>query len=218
MKLCCISDYHSQFRQIPPSLFEPHDVTVFTGDWTGPRAPLLARAATLDFLEWLSRLPSRHQVLIAGNHDRTPVDDPTGFRQMVAQYPSIIYLENESTTIDNLVFYGSPYTPPFFDWYFMAPESELLRMYASVPANTAVLLTHGPAFGILDETNRGVSAGSLSLAALLSNLPSLRLHAFGHIHEAYGTETLDSYTAVNASQLDSLYRIEPAPIYINLQE
>lgn len=216
MKLCCLSDYHSQFRYVTPSLFEPHDVTVFTGDWTGPRAPHLARAATLDFLEWLSQLPSRHQILIAGNHDRTPIDDPIGFRQMVSQHPSIIYLENESTTIDNIVFYGSPYTPPFFDWHFMAQESELLRMYASVPSDTAVLLTHGPAFGILDETDRGVSAGSLSLAALLPNLPSLRLHVFGHIHEAHGTQTIDTYTAVNASQLDSIYTLKHTPIYIEL--
>ena len=216
MKLCCISDYHSQFRYVSPSQFEPHDVTVFTGDWTGPRAPLPSRATTLDFLEWLSRLPSRHQIFIAGNHDRTPIDDPAGFRQMVAQYPTITYLENEYTIIDNIVFYGSPYTPPFFDWHFMAPESKLQQMYTSVPANTNVLLTHGPAFGILDETDRGVSAGSLSLAALLPNLPSLQLHAFGHIHEAYGVKTLDSYTAVNASQLDSIYVLKPVPIYIDI--
>jgi hypothetical protein len=48
-------------------------------------------------------------------------------------------------------------------------------------------LTHGPPFGILDETRNGSKAGCTSLNA---HLPSLRprLHVFGHIHEAHGAE------------------------------
>ena len=48
-------------------------------------------------------------------------------------------------------------------------------------------LTHGPPFGILDDTNRRDKAGC---ASLTNRLPSLRprVHVFGHIHEAHGAE------------------------------
>ena len=48
-------------------------------------------------------------------------------------------------------------------------------------------LTHGPPFGILDETRNGSKAGCTSLNAYLPSLRP-RLHVFGHIHEAHGAE------------------------------
>lgn len=216
MKLCCLSDYHSQHSGLKPTDFEPHDITLFAGDWTGPRNPDKALGATIHFLRWIATLPSRYQVIIAGNHDCTPIHHTAAFQAELAAHPSIIYLENSSTTIDNLVIYGSPYTPPFFDWHFMASENELRRMYKSIPSDCNILLTHGPTYGILDETDRGVSAGSYALRDIIPTLSQLKLHVFGHIHEAYGIQQLDSYTAINAACLNDRYALENSPIYFTI--
>lgn len=218
MRICCLSDYHSQHAGISADEFTPHDITVFTGDWTGPRNPAKALSATAHFLKWLSQLPSKRQIIIAGNHDGTPYLYPEWFAEELALYPSITYLHNESITIDGHTIYGSPYTPPFFDWFFMKSEHELAAIYKHIPPETTILLTHGPAFEILDETDRGVSAGSYALKAAIASLSKLQLHAFGHIHEAYGQKQCDNYIAVNASSLDYKYAYENPPIYITLKD
>lgn len=217
MKLCCISDYHSRFQQVKPSSFEPHDVTLFAGDWTGPRKPDLQLKETVAFFEWLNQLPSKHKVLIAGNHDGTPILNAKAFQPLIAQYPSIHYLSDTSINIDGYNIYGTPFTPTFFDWYFMEHENELRKRWKRIPQDTHILLSHGPAFGILDETDHGTSAGSYALLQVIENLTDLKLHVFGHIHEAYGTHK-GRYTSVNASQLNSMYGLENKPIYITLED
>lgn len=48
-------------------------------------------------------------------------------------------------------------------------------------------LTHGPPFGVLDETTDGSEVGCEALRSRLAHLQP-RLHLFGHIHEAHGVE------------------------------
>ena len=50
---------------------------------------------------------------------------------------------------------------------------------------TTSRLTHGPAYGIFDRTNRHEDVGCEALRARLSDLRP-RLHLAGHIHEAHG--------------------------------
>ena len=61
-------------------------------------------------------------------------------------------------------------------------------VYAMIPEDTEILLTHTPARHIMDETKRRVRAGCGVLAGRLKELESCRLHVFGHIHEARGVE------------------------------
>ena len=59
-----------------------------------------------------------------------------------------------------------------------------------------VLLTHHPPKGVLDITPAGVRAGLDSIKRL-SEIISPKLHAFGHIHESPGYETLGGTVYVN---------------------
>jgi hypothetical protein len=59
-------------------------------------------------------------------------------------------------------------------------------IYARIPSDTEILLTHTPPYGVLDKTRRGKHAGCDVLAARLEQLHACRLHVFGHIHEAHG--------------------------------
>ena len=62
-----------------------------------------------------------------------------------------IYLEDSGVVIDGLKFWGSPWTPEFFDWAFNARRGlQLFDKWQKIPLDTDVLITHGPPAGILD--------------------------------------------------------------------
>jgi Icc-related predicted phosphoesterase len=63
---------------------------------------------------------------------------------------------------------------------------DVIDIYAHIPSDTEILLTHTPPYEVLDKTRRGKNAGCDVLAARLEQLHACRLHVFGHIHEAHG--------------------------------
>lgn len=210
MKICALSDTHG----CQPAT-EAHDLTIYAGDWTGARTLEKALGQTTSFLDWLSSLSTK-QILVAGNHDIVPADQPALFKHMLKDYPSITYLQDQAVTIDGLTFYGTPYTSIFYDWWFMANTTQLEAIYNQIPTTTDVLITHGPAYGIRDYTISEVRAGSQELADRIAELPNLKHHIFGHIHEGYGTEQTTKYTAHNVSIIDEKYRKVHLPTYINI--
>lgn len=66
-----------------------------------------------------------------------------------------------------------------------------IEEWKRIPNDVEILMTHTPAFGILDQTRRGKKAGCPKLAERIEALESCRLHVFGHIHEAHGACTRD---------------------------
>lgn len=55
------------------------------------------------------------------------------------------------------------------------------RNYAAIPADTNVLITYCPPYGILDFDD-GINYGSTELFVRLGEIKP-RLHLFGHIHK-----------------------------------
>lgn len=215
MKLCITSDYHGQYRHIKPSDFNQADTFIFCGDWTASRNYQFQLKETSQFFAWLNTLSFKDKIIIAGNHDLIAESNPSFIQTLLLDYPSIHYLQDSSIIIDNIVFYGTPYTPMFMDWAFMETEKQLQFRYENIPSTTDVLITHGPAYDILDTVDRGYSVGSEALLEAIKDLPGLKLHCFGHIHEAYGIEQ-HAYIAINASQLTYNYQLDPQPIYITI--
>lgn len=215
MKLCIASDYHGQYKHENKESFKQADVFIFCGDWTASRNYQFQIKETIKFFAWLDELPFKHKVVIAGNHDFVADKDAKLVESLASNYQNIHYLNDSSVIIDDTVFYGSPYTLMFCDWAFMETESQLRVRYERIPSTTDVLITHGPAYGILDTTDRGYSVGSEALLEAIQELPGIKLHCFGHIHEAYGIEQ-HSYIAVNASQLTYKYQLDPKPVYITI--
>ena len=79
-----------------------------------------------------------------------------------------------------------------------------------IPDNTDVLVTHGPALGMLDETYSGEGVGCQFLRERVDEL-HLKLHIFGHIHHSYGTRVTDGLgptptTFMNAAACDEEYQ------------
>lgn len=135
------------------------------------------------FRHWLECLEAQHVVWIGGNHDYI-LDTDEG--DELARTLRGTYLRDESTVIDGLTIHGTPWTPLFGDWAFMRPDDELAEKWALIPEHTDVLLSHGPARGILDQTVGWGSVGSVSLRERLDALPTIQRVVCGHIHEAAG--------------------------------
>jgi Icc-related predicted phosphoesterase len=85
-------------------------------------------------------------------------------------------------------FVGYQYTLPFMGGPNERPEEEIaedLRRLAPLMDERTVLVTHGPASGILDLGILDVSAGSASLRETIEET-NVRAHIHGHIHRCFG--------------------------------
>jgi predicted phosphohydrolase len=201
-----ISDTHERHAAID---VPEGDVLICAGDVTANGNP----AALERFARWMSQQPHAHKILVAGNHDWC--FERNG-RALLP--PDIIYLQDSATAIDGLRIWGSPWQPRFCDWAFNLDRGpQLAAKWALIPADTDILVTHGPPFGTLDLTPRGDRAGCEALAARLEHLPRVRLHVFGHIHHGYGVVERDGRISVNASICDESYRATNAPVVIDLE-
>ena len=205
MKLIHISDTHGQHCHL---VIPNGKIIAHTGDFTNRGTELQVDM----FLNWYASLPHQHKLLIAGNHDFYAQHYPHEMKQK-CHILGITYLCDSSATIEGIKFYGTPYVPIFYDWAFMESERLLTEIYANIPDDTQVLLTHGPALFCLDEVPRG-NVGSSALADRLELLPQLTHHLCGHIHESRGKHR-GRYLTSNASCVDKWYNpLPPQSMYI----
>jgi len=208
MKIICLSDTHGRHWDIIN--IPAGDVIIQAGDIssTGTHGEIE------DFLDWFSSLNFRYKIFIAGNHDFLFQRSPDIARRFIPS--GISYLEDDAIEIEGLTFYGSPYTPTFFNWAFMKnPGKEMMECWAKIPSDLDVLITHGPPYGILDLSRDHKHLGCKDLSNRLREV-SPRLHLFGHIHEGYGILETEIIKYCNSSILDERYRYVNDPIEIDL--
>jgi len=212
MRIATTADLHGYLPDVPEC-----DVLVIAGDVT-PTADhdvaFQARWLDTEFRAWLDAAPARHVVGIAGNHDFVFDRAP----ELVPGDLPWTYLQDGAATIEGVRFWGSPWTPWFFDWAFNAPKGDggetfLEERYASVAAGTDVLVIHGPPAGYGDLTSRGQSVGSRAELELIRRIAPA-LCVYGHIHEARGAWQLESTQLVNASAVDLQYQLHDEPIVV----
>jgi Icc-related predicted phosphoesterase len=207
-RIVAISDTHGFYHDIN---IPDGDILVHAGDITGQGT----FECLEDFNEWLGAQPHKHKIVIAGNHDWCFEWDNALCRSILSNG---LYLQDESVIIEGIKFYGSPWQPVFFDWAFnLNRGKDLAEKWAMIPGDTEILVTHGPAYGILDEVSdetRLLNVGCQDLFdAILRVKP--KVHIFGHIHEGYGETTQDDVHFVNASINTSRYRPTNPPIIID---
>lgn len=206
MRIVCLSDTHTHHRKLT---VPDGDVLVHTGDFTRKGS----EADVADFNAWLGTLPHPHKLVVAGNHDFLFEQNNVLARSLLS---NAIYLQDSGVVIDGVRFWGSPWQPWFYNWAFNLPRgAALAERWALIPPDTDVLLTHGPPFGVRDLTDRGEPVGCEELRKAIMQL-NLRLHVFGHIHEAYGEVTFGGTRCVNASTCTLQYRPANAPIVVDL--
>ncbi len=143
----------------------------------------LARAT-----EWLAALPHSKKIVIAGNHEVCLEKKPVEARAMLAD-AGAIYLEDEGITLDGIRFHGSPWTPRFRIWAFGKDRGRAAaEMWAKIPSDLDVLVTHGPPYGFGDRVPiKGIPrhVGDVDLLERVRRVRP-RVHLFGHIHQDPG--------------------------------
>ena len=159
MTILHISDTHSQHRRL--TQLPDADILIHSGDFTMNGSEQEA----LDFLNWFCDLPYPHKIFICGNHDACLYG-----AKIDGLDKNVHYLCNSSVIIDGVKFYGVP--------MFMEDciSDRQAHNYAAIPADTDVLITHCPPYGILDFDD-GINYGSTELLARVEEIKP-RLHLF----------------------------------------
>jgi Icc-related predicted phosphoesterase len=184
MRFVATSDVHNLWGELTP-LMQPADVLIVAGDMgTGESSD------REQLLSWLKGQYYAHKIVVGGNWDRW-IDDGTPleiikklFSDVGATYlchePYEITMEGHMVRV-----FGSPYTPRFANMSFEEYEDELEERFEEIPVGLDILITHGPAEGILDWNRENVPCGSPALIHAIERKRP-KVHVFGHIHDGYG--------------------------------
>lgn len=245
MRIVCISDTHDM-APLTEKVVPWGDVLIHAGDLTIQGKFLEIQRVGLE----LAALPHKHKLVIAGNHDwlfqkdnglaRLALGDGTNgikyLQDETALIPVEVKKENSlgtQYTREVLEFWGSPWTPRFYDWAFQLedrrPETErpfLLggsgprtsqEHWKNIPGPVDVLVTHGPPKGILDLVHHGLHVGDAHLLAAVDRIRP-KIHVFGHIHTSPGVVEQDGTVFVNACLCDNSYRMIHPPVVLDYEE
>ncbi len=185
MRLVLMADTHLYHEGL---VVPDGDVVIHAGDF--------CRRGSLDelavFAAMWAALPHAHKIVVPGNHDWCFQRAPEAARAML---PGSTVLMDEACTVGGLRFYGAPWQPEFGFWAFNLPRGAPLReKWALIPADTQILITHGPPFGVGDRTRHALRQhpdGHTGCEDLLVRVREVKpaLHAYGHIHEDGGAWT-----------------------------
>ena len=206
MKLVLGSDLHGHLPDVPSC-----DVLVLAGD-------ILPENDQELFIEkylkpWLNWARVRNIVATGGNHDHKLFKRQSYYQSLDCRLRWSLLIDR-STIIDGLKFHGTPWCLPIGRWAWQAPEYILEKIYAMIPDDVDVLISHTPPYEILDKTDPdplkgkpSEHAGSSALIRRMAKLDKLKLLVCGHIHEARGRDGI----VINASSLNRQYQLRPNP-------
>jgi Icc-related predicted phosphoesterase len=211
-KITFISDTHNKHKHLTSkgmgNILGSGDILVHAGDCTS----MGQKHEINEFLKWFSNTDFEHKIFIAGNHDfgfekETDIDQQ--FKDL-----GVTYLFDNDITIDGIKFYGSPWQPEFYNWAFNLPRGEeLASKWEKIPDDVDILITHGPAYGILDYAPIGGHVGCEELYRKIVEVKP-KIHVCGHIHDSYGQKTMGGIEFLNASVLDDRYEHAHKPIVV----
>lgn len=216
--LVFISDTHTKHYEIDNQLREIHQnhpdaILVHSGDISYRGRVWEVK----EFIEWYASLPFKSKIMIAGNHDFLFENEPEKAEEILNEIGSgITYLNDSGVELEGLKFWGSPVTPWFHNWAFNRVEDKIVEHWNLIPDDISILITHGPPYLTLDATRAGLRVGCPGLSEKIKNLTGLKVHAFGHIHEAHGIVEKDGVIYVNASILDFYYDVKNSPVILQL--
>jgi Icc-related predicted phosphoesterase len=204
--IVCISDTHELHREVD---VPDGDILIHAGDFTMFSK---SAAAILDFNEWLGELPHRHKIVVPGNHEFFLEADPSK-RRLISNATVLI---DQSVTVMGLKIWGSPITPLYGGAFGRSSPKDRARLYATIPDDVNILITHGPPYGVLDRSQGMLhNSGCPELREAVKRLKP-QLHLFGHVHGANGTRSIGDTVFVNAALLGPGGGIEVTPITLRM--
>jgi Icc-related predicted phosphoesterase len=194
MKLICLSDTHGNHRKIT---LPKGDILIFAGDMTYKGDV----NDVIDFNNWLGEL-NIPVFLTAGNNDLSL--DPKHNKDALEVQKLLTngnLLLDKSISINKIKFHFSPASRRWASPAFSLESAEQAkRCWAKIPKDTDVLVTHGPAYGILDlapENTGDIPQGCPVLRDWIERYKP-KYHIHGHIHSNQGTN-YGIITSINVS-------------------
>ncbi len=219
IRITLLSDTHNKHKQITEHL-PGGDLLLHSGDLSSMGYEHEIR----EFCKWFNNIEGyTHKVFIAGNHDWGFQDNVEKVNEILNFYSGITYLQDSEIKIKvgderEIKIYGSPWQPWFHDWAFNLPKNGfgLSGKWEAIPEDTDILLTHGPAFGILDTVDgrRHDNLGCELLAERLERM-NVKIHNVGHIHTGYGYVKKGDTHHFNSAVLDERYNFTQKPLTID---
>jgi Icc-related predicted phosphoesterase len=208
-----ISDTHNEHAKLASltdaGRMPAGDVLIYCGD--------ISRHGTISEIEsfnsWLSVQPYERKIGICGNHDLLFQQDRKKALELlnggITLFDQELLLPVKGRETP-LKIWGTPWNPWFHDWAFNLPRGpQMAAVWAQVPDDVDILVTHTPPHGILDEVNNRHGSGSIGCESLRERVEEIafvepwkwRLNCFGHIHEGRGYTECHStrWLYVNAS-------------------
>jgi len=199
VRMVFISDPHQKLRylEIPDGdiLCICGDVLLRNGLWFG------AISAFEEFKRVILSLPHKHKIFIAGNHDKKI--ESLGQKAVERLLPGVIYLENSSTMVEGIKFYGCPYSPlsRSSNSAFQLEKKDAVDIVMKIPTDTDVLITHAND-SLIDEVVRKVQP---------------LIHARGHVHADYGVRRNGATLSINACSVDEYYRAVNPSVVVDIE-
>ena len=198
MRILHLSDTHNCHHRLRD--FPEADVVVHSGDF----CMVGTEQEAIDFMNWFCDLPYKNKIFICGNHDACLYG-----ANIEGLDSNVHYLCNSGIEIEGIKFYGiSMFTEDCI-------SDRQNRNYSNIPIDTDVLITHSPAFGILDFDDN-IHYGSEELLTRLSAL-NLRAHLFGHIHANHGITTIGNTIFSNGAIMNTDYTHLLNPIRLEIK-
>jgi len=215
MIITVISDTHGKHNQITQDL-PGGDLLLHAGDISS----MGYQHEVQQFCKWFNNIENyENKIFIAGNHDWGFQNNVEKIMEIVNSYKTVDYIQDETVSVGNdekmVNVYGSPWQPEFYNWAFNLPKNgnELAAKWDAIPDNTDILITHGPAFGVLD-TVAGKMWDNLGCQLLTDKIKTIKpkIHLCGHIHSGYGYFFDGDTHFLNASVLNEAYQYTNKPL------
>ena len=197
MKILHLSDTHGCHRRLID--LPEADIVVHSGDF----CMVGSETEAIDFLNWFCDLPYAHKIFICGNHD-----DCLYGANIDGLDSNVHYLCNTGVEINGVKFYG---VPMFMGDCVTERQS---RNISKIQEGTDVLITHSPAYGILDYDD-SINYGDNQLLTKVMEL-RLKLHLFGHIHRQHGIISKDGIIFSNGAIMSDDYTSLQSPFILEI--
>jgi len=217
MKLALMSDTHGMLSD--PVSLGGAEAIIHAGDVGVDRKP--EEWMFKEFYLWAMKV-SIPIFMTWGNHDF--IGQRASYGVWDALPDNVHILVDEAVEIGGKQFWFSPWSPTFFNWAFMKDENQLADIYAEIPEDTQILVSHTPPFGKGDRVyNDGAvsNVGSTTLLYRIEHLPALEMVVCGHIHGGRGTykikrDGLSDVIVENVSLVNEAYKPVFTPVIMEI--